>query len=285
VRLRRPDVNADVGLGSAEADLGFLVAVEVPAGHRLSRVQLGASVLEPVAEPLFQGDGLQALEQLVDACHWGSTPPEHCSGLLAAPLGQALTWLIDAVAAAVCDRSGPECGVPVALRDQALVLELNDDPQLARCRFWALQQVPALASGAAALWIRPASGCLWGHGPGLPAGLQSLAAMAGLAAQRLPEDSLASRRWVVMVAEQAPLHLPAASLMALFQACSSTDRDAQLRCEGLEVVVAVPAQRAREAEADLLRAAGPGQDLQDPDPMRPSRRRWLRAIRAWMAQR
>ena len=187
-RLRRLDVCTELGWPAHWADLGFLVALELPDGADLQRLELGQSVEEAAVQDLWRGDTNQSLEQLVDACFWSQTPADRLPLLLDGGLGQALRWLVAAIQAhpGPVEDSAEQPAAETTPWAVAARLELSDDPQPARLRFWQLRQQLPKGDGFLPVWVAPTPGALWGYTRGLPPWLRERAAGMGVTLRRAP---------------------------------------------------------------------------------------------------
>jgi GT2 family glycosyltransferase/tetratricopeptide (TPR) repeat protein len=290
VRLRRPEVGAELGLASEPADFGFLVAVQALGPEGPEAIELGISRFSPVPEPLGAADSHAALQQLVDACHWAFTPAERLPLLLEAGLGQGLRWLRERIAHLAVDPPPPPVLTAPAGAGIRLVLELNDDPQLARCRLWQLRLQGAVEAGTLPVLLRPSAFCLWGAAQRVPAWLQRLLEMVQLDLPLLLDPAAQPHGWMLVVGADAPPALLGLPLEPLLQACAEVvahDEAEKVCFRDLPGVSLLRADGRSQPDAARHRLECPSPlplfGAEPGEPAHPSRRSWLRSIDRWLA--
>ena len=286
--IRRPIVAEALGIsGITNPDFGFLVAVECLERESCT-IRLGESEITISPHVLFDGDVAEAVGCLIDACHWGDTPPEQCPVLLSAALGQSLLWLSDQLRspshhAAVADGAAP----------LALVLELNDDPQLARCRLWQLQHQIVSRPNAYPVLLAPVKSSLWALSGCAPAWLERLSVSVGLNLPiAFPGNSLPSD-WILWVEPQTPLRFLDEGLKLVWPLCLTLlmKNDEQIDSYSFDAfpgvaliraaAVGKPASQMRLSHLHDLEAIGNDQLLIRPR-VTASRSSWLRAVDRWL---
>ncbi len=287
-RIGRPDVAEELGIsGIRNPDFGFLVAVQC-IGRESCSIRFGESEITVSPHALFDGNAAESLERLIDACNWGNTPPEKCATLLSAALGQSLLWLRDHL------RSRSEdAPVEAFLGPLALIVELNDDVQLTRCRLWQLQRLKALFPEVHPVLLAPATCSLWALEGCAPAWLERLSRSTGL---NLPitfsGDSLLSD-WVLCVEPQAPLLFLEEGLELIWPLClkllmkndDQIDRYLFNAFPGVTLTRAAAVGRPEalisDRHLDDPEAIGDDQLLTSPR-VTANRSSWLRAIDRWL---
>ena len=286
--IRRPIVAEALGIsGITNPDFGFLVAVECLERESCT-IRLGESEITVRPHLLFDGDVAEAVGCLIDACHWGDTPPEQCPVLLSAALGQSLLWLSDQLRspshhAAVADAAAP----------LAVVVELNDDPQLARCRLWQLQHQIVSRPNAYPVLLAPVKSSLWALSGCAPAWLERLSVSVGLNLPiAFPGDCLPSD-WILCVEPQAPLRFLDEGLKLVWPLCLTLlmKNDEQIDSYSFDAfpgvaliraaAVGKPASQMRLSHLHDLEAIGNDQLLIRPR-VTASRSSWLRAVDRWL---
>ena len=289
-RLRRPVVAEALGFCAEQnPDFGFLVAVEC-AEREACALRLGESRVFISPEGLLGSEGASALVRLIDACHWGDTPPERCPALLSSSLGQAVLWLRDGLLSR--RHSVASAAIAASL---ALVIELNDDPQLARCRLWQLQNQTACCPDTYPLLLSPAQSSLWLFEGSSPAWLERLMINTGLNLPIMLPGDVEPCEWFLWVATQAPLLFLELGLADVWRLClellSQNEKDhlemiVFKAWPGVALVrataVGKPADQIKKHWLEQPELMSRDQSIDHPLPVTRSRSSWLRAVDRWL---
>ncbi len=133
-RLDRPDVPSALGLGGDGSRYGFLACLEAPQEQIAEiQAQFGSNLqrVSPISLTSL-GDVEAAMDVLVDACHWGTTPPEQLPELLREGLGEALKSL------RTLHFTHPT-NPPQAASEGQITIDVGHDRQQARLQLLQLQ--------------------------------------------------------------------------------------------------------------------------------------------------
>jgi hypothetical protein len=264
-RISRPDVQQALQLPEGVVDLGFLVSVALDEEPLPASIMIGERNYAFTPRSFVEQSSTDALERLVNACHWSTTAPERLSELLQQGLGRALLWLRE-----MSLRGGEP---PERLDPMLVVLRLGCDRAYARARLWQLSTDPVLAALQPTIGVMPREGGIALVEQDLPDWLSELAEKTGLAVVGVSPRSILGCGCVVLIDDSAPWIFPPGWLARLL--ASSAAQPAVL-LPGVRVLRGVdgPASWARERLNPRANQSRP----------RPSRRSWLLAMERWLEQ-
>ena len=264
-RISRPDVLQALKISDAVVDLGFLVSVELDEQCLPISIVIGEHNFAFTPQPLVDQSFTDALERLVNACHWSTTAPERLSELLQQGLGRALLWLREA--------SVQEAELPNRSDPLLVVLQLGCDRAYARARLWQLSTDPALIALQPTIGVMPREGGIGLLEPDLPDWLSQLAERTGLSVVGVSAASMLGCGRVVLIDDSAPWIFPLGWLARLL--ASSVAQPAALLpgvrvFRGVDVFLSWAKERLKPSATHPL--------------PKPSRRSWLIAIERWLEQ-
>jgi hypothetical protein len=264
-RISRPDVLQALQLPDAVVDLGFLVSVELDEQPLPASIAIGEHNFAFIPQPLVDLSFTDALDRLVNACHWSTTAPERLSELLQQGLGQALLWLRE-----ISLKGGepPKCLDPLLV-----VLPLGCDRAYARARLWQLSTDPALTELQPTIGVMPREGGIGLLEPDLPEWLSQLAERTGLSVVGVSAAPMLGCGLVVLIDQTAPWIFPPGWLARLL---ASSVAQLAVPLPGVRALRGVDGCGSWARERLKPRATQPLP--------RPSRRSWLLAMERWLEQ-